>query len=398
MNVAGIIAEYNPFHNGHQFHIGQTKAALGEDTAVVCCMTGDFVQRGEAAVFSKYARAEAAARCGADLVFELPLPWSVSSAEGFARGAVGLLGELGIVTHLSFGSECGEIKPLENLAFALLDPNIDGDIRQELTQGVPYATARQRALSKSVGELSTILDTPNNILGVEYIKAVYNLRLDMGLLTVPRYGAEHDGAGEGEFRSASELRASIGAGRDVSEFMPGAAAAVFARERDRGRGPVLITELETALLSRLRMLDEETYNRLPDATEGLGNRLYAAAHEEATWDAVLAAAKTKRYALSRIRRMAISAALGVRGGMAEGVPPYARLLAATETGRKLLREAANRSKVPVITKPATVRELSREALAVFNLGALAHDLYVLGYVANEERRGGGDWKTGPALV
>lgn len=398
MNVAGIIAEYNPFHNGHLLHIEQTKNALGGDTAVVCCMTGDFVQRGEAAIFSKYARAEAAARGGADLVFELPLPWSISSAEGFARGAVGLLGSLGIVSHLSFGSECGELKPLESLAFALLDPNTDADIKQELTEGVSYAVARQRALAKSVGELSTILDTPNNILGVEYIKALFNLRLDMQLLTIPRYGAAHDGEGEGKYRSASELRALIGAGGDVTEFMPEAAAAVFAREHDRGRGPVLMPELEPMLLSRLRMLGEEAYHILPDASEGLGNRLYTAAHEEATWDAVLAAAKTKRYALARIRRMSMSAVLGIQTGMADGIPPYARLLAATEKGRGLLREASNKTRVPIVTKPATVKELSREALAVYNLGALAHDLYVLGYVANGERRGGADWKTGPALV
>ena len=398
MLVAGVIAEYNPFHNGHLHHIAQTKSALGEDTAIVCCMTGDFVQRGEAAVFSKYARAEAAARCGADLVFELPLPWAVSSAEGFARGAVGLLGALGIVTHLSFGSECGEIKPLENLAFALLDPATDSDIKQELNEGVSYATARQRALAKSVGELSTILDTPNNILGVEYIKALFNLRMDLDLLTIPRYGAAHDGEGEGALRSASEIRAFIGAGRDVKEFIPGPAAAVYDRERDRGRGPVLMTDMEPMLLSRLRMLGQETYRALPDASEGLGNRLYAAAHEAAGWDAVLAAAKTKRYALARIRRMALCAALGVGAGMAEGIPPYARLLAASETGRTLLREAANRASVPIVTKPATVKELGREALELYNLGVMAHDLYVLGYTAKEERRGGADWKIGPALV
>ncbi|NCB52136.1 MAG: nucleotidyltransferase [Clostridia bacterium] len=398
MNVAGVIAEYNPFHKGHLHHIAQTKSALGEDTAIVCCMSGDFVQRGEAAIFSKYSRAEAAARCGADLVFELPLPWAVSSAEGFARGAVGLLGSLGIVTHLSFGSECGEIKPLENLAFALLDPATDSDIKQELTEGVSYAVARQRALAKSVGELSTILDTPNNILGVEYIKALFNLRMELQLVTIPRYGAAHDGEGEGEFRSASEIRAAIGAGREVYDFIPDTAAAVYDRERDRGRGPVLMTDLEPMLLSRLRMLGEEAYHQLPDASEGLGNRIYAAAHEEATWDAVLAAAKTKRYALSRIRRMAICAALGVRAGMADGIPPYARLLAASETGRTLLRDAANRTRVPIVTKPATVKEIDREALGIYNLGVMAHDLYVLGYAAKEERRGGADWKIGPALI
>ena len=142
-NVIGIVAEYNPFHNGHARLIEQTRARLGADCPVVCVMSGDFVQRGSPAVYSKFARAEAAARCGADLVLELPLPWALSSAEGFARGAVGLLGGLGVVTHLSFGSECGELEPLQRVAEALLDPLLGEDLRAELAgilhQCVPRA-------------------------------------------------------------------------------------------------------------------------------------------------------------------------------------------------------------------------------------------------------------------
>lgn len=398
MNAVGIVAEYNPFHNGHSRHIEETKRALGDDLPVVCVMSGDFVQRGEAAVWSKYARAEAAARCGADLVLELPLPWSVSSAEGFARGAVGILGALGCVSHLSFGSECGEVKPLETLALASMDPVMDAAVREELAGGVSYAAARQRALARSVGELSTILDTPNNILGVEYIKALYEQRLDMNVLTIPRWGAAHDGEGEGDFRSAAELRAALGAGRAVTAYMPAPAAHVFERERDRGRGPVLMSDMEPLLLSRLRMLPDEVFRGLPDASEGLGNRLAAAVREEATWDAVLSAAKSKRYALARLRRMALCACLGVQAGMALGTPPYARVLAATEKGREVLRECSGTSKIPVITKPAAVRDAGSEALSVYALGASAHDLYVLGARASEERRGGADWRTGPALV
>lgn len=399
MNVAGIVAEYNPFHNGHAYHIEQTRAALGDDTAVVCVMTGDFVQRGEAAVYSKYARAEAAVLCGADLVFELPVPWSVSSAEGFARGAVGLLSALGVVTHLSFGSECGEIKPMETLALALLDPATDGAIRAELTDGASYAAARQRALAKSVGELSAILDTPNNILGVEYIKAICNLHSDLKVLTIPRTGAPHDGAGEeGALPSGAGVRAALEAGRDIGDAVPEAALAVYERERRLGRGPVFMSTLEPMLLSRLRMLPDAAYAALPDAAEGLDNRLCAAVREQATWDAVLSAAKSKRYALARLRRMAMCACLGVTAGMNEGTPPYARLLAADETGRGLLRELSNRTRIPVVTKPAAVRQLSRDALGVYNMGVSAHDLYVLGYAAREERRGGADWRAGPALV
>ena len=206
MLIAGIVAEYNPFHNGHQWHIRRTRAELGEDAVIVCCMSGDFVQRGEAAVYSKFARAEAAARCGADIVFELPLPWALSSAEGFARGAVGLLHALRAVDVLSFGSESGDAGALSAAAEALLDPTLGPEIRAALADGVPYAAARQSALALRSPESAELLSSPNNILAVEYIKALYDLRSDMRVLTFRREGAEHDGVGgSGCIRSASEL-------------------------------------------------------------------------------------------------------------------------------------------------------------------------------------------------
>lgn len=399
MRVVGIVTEFNPFHNGHALLLERAREAMGEDTAVVCCMSGDFVQRGEAAVWSKFARAEAAARCGADLVFELPLPWALSSAEGFARGGVGLLAALGVVDCLCFGSECGETEPLERAAEALLSPALAAELRRELESGIPFAAARQRALAAVTDEeTARLVETPNNILAVEYIRAIYELGLDLGFMTVRREGAEHDGQGEGSIRSASELRSRIAAGKSCSGFMPDAALAVFEREAERGRGAVLMETLEPMLLARLRMLPDEEFSRLPDASEGLGNRLRAAVRDEPTLDGVLAASKSKRYALSRIRRMTMCACLGVREGMAEGVPPYARLLAASERGRELLRRAQDKSRIPIITKAAAARQLPRDTLSVFELGSGARDLYVLGYRAAAERRGGTDWRTGPALV
>lgn len=398
MVIAGIVAEYNPFHNGHEWHIRRTREKLGEDAVIVCCMSGDFVQRGEAAAYSKFARAEAAARCGADLVFELPLPWALSSAEGFARGAVGLLAQLGAVDVLSFGSECGDADALSAAAEALLDPSLGPEIREALADGVPFAAARQSALALRSPESAALLSTPNNILAVEYIKALYDLRSDMRIITFRREGAEHDGAGSGSIRSASELRTHLAACRDIAPFIPAAAAEVFAREHALGRGPVSGRDIEPLLLSRLRMLPDSAFEALPDASEGLANRLMRAAQEEPGWDGVLSAAKTKRYALSRLRRMCMCACLGIRKGMADGLPPYARILAATARGREALRLIAGRTRIPIITKPAVARELPREALAVFELGASARDLYVLTASAREERRGGSDWRTGPAVL
>ena len=400
MSVIGIVGEYNPFHYGHKHHIAETKRLLGEDCPVVCAMSGDFIQRGEAAVYSKFARAEAAVRSGVDLVLELPPAWALSSAEGFARGAVGLLGSIGVVTHLSFGSECGEVEPLETLAEILLDPLIGADIRRELEaqEGIPFAAARQRAVAKRAGELSGQLETPNNILAVEYIKAVYEQGLSIKPVTVQRFGSGHDKMSESGHKSAAEIRRALANGADISASVPGSAYEVYRREDKLGRGPVLMENLESAMISRLRMLPDSAFAALPDAGEGLNNRLARAAREESGLDAVIAAAKSKRYALSRIRRMVMCAVLGISADMSRETPPYARVLAANARGCALLRDMEGKARIPVITKPAAVKELGAECREVFDRSSSAHDLYVLGYSAKEERRGGADWRTSPKIV
>ncbi len=400
MSVIGIVGEYNPFHYGHKHHIAETKRLLGEDCPVVCAMSGDFIQRGEAAVYSKFARAEAAVRSGVDLVLELPPAWALSSAEGFARGAVGLLGSIGVVTHLSFGSECGEVEPLETLAEILLDPLIGADIRRELEaqEGIPFAAARQRAVAKRAGELSGQLETPNNILAVEYIKAVYEQGLSIKPVTVQRFGSGHDKISESGHKSAAEIRRALANGADISASVPGSAYEIYRREDKLGRGPVLMENLESAMISRLRMLPDSAFAALPDAGEGLNNRLARAAREESGLDAVIAAAKSKRYALSRIRRMVMCAVLGISADMSRETPPYARVLAANARGCALLRDMEGKARIPVITKPAAVKELGAECREVFDRSSSAHDLYVLGYSAKEERRGGADWRTSPKIV
>lgn len=399
MEIVGVVAEYNPFHKGHAYHLAETRRLVGENAAVVCVLSGDFVQRGEAAVFSKHARAEAACRCGADLVVELPLPWALSSAEGFARGAVYLLGALGC-TALSFGSESGAIEPLEQIARELANPRLQGKIREKLDKEptLSYAEARQQAVADRLdGELAVLLEKPNSILAVEYLKAVYTLGLPIRPMTVRREGSEHDGEG-GAFPSAKELRTLLRQGEDIADALPDEAAAVFEREERLGRAILDHAALETAVLSRLRALDEVDFTALPDAREGLGTRLWRAARTEPTLDAVLAAAGTKRYALSRLRRMLCAAALGLTEEDAAGLPPYARVLAVTGLGRAVLREAESRGEVPILTKPAAVRDLSPDCVRAFELGSGAHDLWVLGCPAVEERRGGGDYRTSPAVL
>ena len=394
MKTVGIVAEYNPFHDLHAAHIEESRQLAGGDAAVVCVMSGDFVQRGEAAIFSKYVRAEAAVTGGADLVLELPLPWCMSSAEGFARGGVGLLGALGCVDYLSFGAEFADIKTLSTIATMLMDPAFDAAIREELNTGVSYAAARQAAVARELGSLSQVLEAPNNILAVEYLKAIYSQRLRMEPMVIERRGPAHDGEGG----SAAELRRMLAQGKPIKDFVPRDCWHLYKEEKEQGRGPVTPDLLELAVLSRLRMKKQADFALIPDDAEGLSKKLCDAAHEETSLDGVLAAAKSKRYALARLRRMCMCAALGIHAGDAEATPPYARVLAANSRGREVLRTAQEKSRIPILTKPATVRDLDDVCKKIFILNSDAHDLYVLGYDAIEERRGNGDWRTSPRML
>ena len=399
MNIIGIVCEYNPFHKGHAWQIAASREALGQDSVTVCAMSGDYVQRGEPAVFSKFARAEAACRCGADLVFELPLPWAISSAEGFARGAVSMLAGLGC-THLSFGSEHGSLYALERLARELSRKDIIEEIKQLMAREgrLSFAAARQKLLAGHLGETAALLEKPNNILAVEYLKAIRQLNAPMLPFTVERRGSGHDQTGEGELRSASELREMLRRGEDPGEHIPEAAMEVFRRELEQGRAALDGERLELALISRLRMLEENTYLLLPDGGDGAGQRLYAAVRTGAGLEEIEEAAAAKRIARARVRRMCLCAALGVKKGMADGLAPYARLLAANERGREYLRHIDSKTTISVVTKPAHVRYLGPEALELFALGASAHDLFCLLYSSRKDRLGAQDWKTGPKIV
>ena len=398
MDFIGVVCEYNPFHNGHAYHLRES-ARLTDDQGVVCVMSGDFVQRGEAALYAKYARAEAAVRGGADVVFELPLPWSLASAEGFARGAVGLLAAIGATT-LSFGTESENLGILDTLARRLIEPQTVELIRAKMADEpeLSFAAARQRVLEELCGEGARALETPNNILAVEYLKTIYTENLSLKPLGVRRLGSAHDGAGEGNTRSASEIRSLLLRGESADRFMGAAARAVLERDTAQGRGIPSRAAIETAILSRLRMLRREDFLALPDASGGLGERLFRAAGEEPTLDAVFAAVKNKRLAMSRVRRACYCAALGITSNAADGIPPYARLLAANARGREMLAELKETSGIPIVNKPSSVRELGERSEMIFSIGAAAHDLYVLGYRAAEERRGGADWRTGPRIV
>ena len=333
MRTAGIISEYNPFHRGHAWQIGELRRRLGAETAVVCAMSGSFVQRGDFAVMRTHARAEAAVRGGADLVLELPLPWAIASAEGFAAGGVGVLAATGAVDTLVFGSECGDTETLKAVAAALESESFAAYLRQGLQEGVSFAAAREAAARKLLGEKAAVLAQPNDILGVEYCKAIARQAAALMPLALPRRGVGHDGGAAEGFASASRIRELLINGACADEFLTPESAAICVRERAAGRAPVTMANAERAILARLRAMREEDFAPFDGGGEGLYHRFYDAVQRETTIDGILAAAKSaaaaaaarrlpRRHAGGYPAARALSARAGVQCARARGAPMH----------------------------------------------------------------------------
>ena len=397
MKVVGIVAEYNPFHKGHAYQIAKIREIVGEDTAVVCVMSGDFVQRGEPAIFSKYARAEAAVRCGADLILELPVHYSIASAERFAEGAIHILGKLGVVDYIAFGSESGQIEHILNTAEVLLTSEFDHKIKEILETGCSYPTARTMALKELCGQ-STVTESPNDNLGVEYVKAIKKYGYSMKPIAVKRIGAMHDELFDGEFKSGSEIRGLLRNGEEYNEYVPEPACSVYEREICLGCGPVSLQSLELAMLSRLRMLPRSAFTNLLDASEGLDSKLYSACKIQKNMEGIYDFVKSKRYTHARIRRMTMSAVLGIGKDVYCADHLYARVLALNSRGGRVLRMSEAARTIPVLSKPAMARDMDENRLSAFELSASAHDLYVLGYENEDMRIGEQDWITSPVFI
>ena len=398
MTTVGIVCEYNPFHMGHFYQLKETRRMLGGDVTTVCVMSGDFVQRGEAAVFNKFVRAEAACRCGADLVVELPLPWCLSSAEGFAFGAVSILAGLGC-DALSFGSESADLSSLRALADFALDEGAQARIHalMDADASLSFARARELAAAEALGDTAARLSDPNDILAVEYLKAVKRLGVGMQPLAIRRTGAAHDSAAEGEYPSAMQLRKLLKKGDDLSPYIPEPAMKVFRRELAAGRSRDAKL-LEVALLSRLYQLSPVDFDRLPDAGGGVGRRLYRALWQTGSLEQTVTAASGKRCTAARMRRMLLCAALGICAEDTKGMPPYIRILASDERGRAHLSRIRGNTALPIINKTGEIKKLDLQAQKVFKLSAEAHELYRLCCPMPERPVPGEDWRRTQIIV
>ena len=417
MRCAGIVAEYNPFHRGHAYQIAQTRAALGADAAVVCAMSGHWVQQAGCAIADKWVRARLALMGGADLVLELPTPWAVSSAEAFARGGVEVLAASGVVDTLSFGSECGELEPLRALAACLDGEAYRAALKRRLDQGKPFAACRQGAAEELLGTpAGALLRQPNNSLGVEYIRALNRLGSAIAPMTVLRRGAPHhgipavialhgDGASERgparmdlpQFVSATDLRLQIMAHRwDMAEpyLVPGGRALL----EDRLIRPPTLRQVERAVLAKVRTMTAADWAALPDsgAAEGLPERLVRAGRQADSLDQFDRLAVTKRYTNARIRRLLLWAFLGLTAADRPSRVPYLRVLGFNRRGRTLLREMKAQAALPVLTKPAHAKSLTGPARTLFEREVRCTDLY--GLCFPQPLPCGLEWTTGPVIL
>lgn len=376
MTFAGVIAEYNPLHNGHALLIREMRR-LGAD-AVAVVMSGNFVQRGEPAILSKWARAGQALACGADLVAELPLPWAVAGAERFALGGVSLLTALG-ADVIGFGSECGDLAKLQQAQAALASGELHNAMRALLSKGTTFAAARQQAVESLFGrETAALLREPNNVLGIEYLKAIERLKSGIKPVTVRRENACIHTGESGELPlTSSAVRAMMRAGTDVAEFLPEAAYRILAAEAAAGRAPADLSHLGRGPLAILRGMDRNAFACLPDISEGLENRLFAAVQKAGSIPELLRLVKTKRYPMARIRRIILSALLGIRASDAAGTPPYLRVLGIGANGPGILRRAEERKLLPIVSRSAEPDRLGGRAAELFRLENRAADFYAL---------------------
>lgn len=348
MKTAAIICEYNPFHFGHKLLINKTREAGATHIAAV--MSGNFVQRGDAAICDKFARARTALENGIDLVIELPERVSLTSAEGFAKGAVEIITALGCVDMLSFGSECGDTAALREASGAI-DYCVHTDFFSEkIKRGKSYPAALQETMREYyTPDVAELFASPNNTLAIEYLNALDNLGSTIEPFTVKREGAAHDSESEDhEIISATLIRKKILTGEDYSNYAPTVSAQ-----------PANIARLERAILAKLRMMSPYDFEEIFDCANGLGNRLYKAVKSAKSLPELYFLTKTKRYTLARIRRAALCGFLGISKDFALEKPAYIRILGMNTRGKEIL--SATNCALPIDTSLRSLAQSSKAA-------------------------------------
>lgn len=376
MKISGIICEYNPFHNGHLYHIQETRK--NGATHIVAVMSGNFVQRGDVAVLNKFERARTAVRNGADLVIELPVAYCLSAAETYAKGAMYILKGLGCVEELSFGSECGDLSTLTAAVKASYACAKRPELEDLMKLGNTYPKALQILVRQNYGdEIGQIFSKPNNILAVEYLKAMVAVKLKIQPFTVKR-NAEHDSlVASGKIASASLIRQLMeNQSDDFDDLVPDASADAISACAATGM-IARFEQLERILLYKLRTSTAEEIAALPEVGQGLENKILSA-RNETSLESMLLSMKSKRYSMARLRRILLDLLIGITPADTENPPPYGRILALSERGRDILGAAKRAgTTLPFATSLAKLAELGGAYKQCADLEARATAIYGL---------------------
>ncbi len=388
--ILGIIAEYNPFHNGHLYQLQKSKKELNPDYSV-CVMSGNFCERGDTSIIDKWSKAETALKCGFDLVVELPALYSISSAENFAEGALKILNTFGKDVTLSFGSECGDIDILNNIANVLCDEpkEFTTILTHELSKGLSYPKARENALLlylNDVRKYANILSSPNNILGIEYLKAIKKLKSKIIPYTIKRIDSGYNSLKvKDRLASATAIRNLLKSNEDVKKLMPTPAYNILLDNINHGKMVSDISVFEKEIIYTLRKMSLEEIANLQDVTEGLENSIKQAANSCNNLEDLINSIKSKRYTRSRIQRILLYSILNITKKDIQDsykVKPYIRVLGVSQKGKTLLSEISNRkSKNTVVTSVKKFMDNNNNKILknMMEKDIFASNIYTLGY-------------------
>lgn len=399
MKITGIITEYNPFHLGHEFHLNSSKELTNCD-GVICVMSGNFVQRGLPALIDKWTRASMALNAGVDLVVELPTLYAISSAEYFSFGAVSLLNQLNVVDNICFGSESGNINLIKDISQILVnEPKEFKDLlKAELALGYPFAKARSNALLKyinpsedSTEDLESILNSSNNILAIEYCKSLYRLNSNISPVTIKRLGSNYNDENLPlySFASASAIRNNIYStetSEDYKKFMP-AYALKLLDNCSYSNLDKMFEYIKYKILS-----DPSCLNKIPEAGEGLNNKIISSLNEAKSFHDFIMLCKSKRYSYTRINRVLCQCFLGLNEehiSLRKEAPTYLRVLGLNDTGAKILKEIKKNSSINIVNK---ISKYNRNLM--LDLDIKATNLYSL---LNSQVNLNSDYTTSPII-
>jgi len=385
MKVVGLVTEYNPFHNGHLYHLEASKKETQSDYSIAV-MSGHFLQRGEPAIIDKWSRAKAAVESGVDLVIEIPTLYACSSAEYFAYGSVYLLNALGMVDQICFGSEDGKLETIDEITDKLLNPSKEyqDNLKRFLSDGHSFPRARSLALNMNF-EFKA-----NNILGIEYVKALKTLKSPMVPATIKRMHADYlDEDLKGTIASATAIRKHASNLEDIKSFVPTATYNMMKHHH------VYKENLSDLLLYKIRTSTLEQIREIHDVSEGLEHKIKKIAERVSTYDELLSGIVSKRFTKTRVQRILVKLLLNIKkDDFIENHPRYIRILAFNENGKKLIKRMKKTCVLPIITN-INKTQLDDDAKQMLNLDITATNIYKL---LTPDKIGGDDYLKQPLNI